>query len=520
MAQTILSVVFEVQPHSTSLLRDRIVALRQAEEASDPKYDHLAQAVPDLHFMSMTVAPDDQYDPAFVLEANFDGPPGPFWAQLEAAVGPALRDMLRFMKSPRNGAGPLFDAVTAPGSRLPIAPLLEAMTVRPAVFHQGNRGLDRQRIEREALLFLAARDLADDPKWRALSAGAIHQGLRSDLLARFPWLTEAPPARIPAGEAAMDLARLIGFAWFALLVLAVPALVLASLFHSALLFPLLILTGIYFLVAILDLNTPTGRASKTTWLAGIAACLALAANLRDAVSPVVDWRMPAFAGHPWLWILWLKIAALIGAAASALGLMLWLRQLERGDPAQDDPPQDLEELARIARSEDNTVQNHMISLVHIKPGLLRAVVIRAGLWGLGLLLRVTAHNGYLASMRTIHFAHWGLVSDGGRLMFHSNFDGSWESYLDDFIEKANVGLTLAWTNGVGFPTTRFLILDGATQGRKFKAWARHSMAESPFWFSAYKGLTVNQIERQARLTEGLRRPTLSDKEAATWALDL
>jgi hypothetical protein len=58
-------------------------------------------------------------------------------------------------------------------------------------------------------------------------------------------------------------------------------------------------------------------------------------------------------------------------------------------------------------------------------------------------------------MRTIHFAHWAFVSNGSRLMFLSNFDHSWDSYLDDFIEKAHGGLTLAWGSGVGFPPTRF-----------------------------------------------------------------
>ena len=105
-------------------------------------------------------------------------------------------------------------------------------------------------------------------------------------------------------------------------------------------------------------------------------------------------------------------------------------------------------------------------------------------------------------------------------MFFSNFDGSWESYLDDFIEKEHQGLTLAWTSGVGFPPTRFLVLDGATQGRKFKAWARHSMAESLFWYSAYPSFTVNQIERQARVADGLRQGALGEKEAAQWALNL
>ncbi|WP_164209517.1 hypothetical protein, partial [Stenotrophomonas maltophilia] len=77
-------------------------------------------------------------------------------------------------------------------------------------------------------------------------------------------------------------------------------------------------------------------------------------------------------------------------------------------------------------------------------------------------------QGYLGSMRTIHFAHWARVNNNSRLMFFSNFDQTWESYLDDFIEKAHAGLTLAWSCGVGFPPTRFLVKDGASHGRQFK----------------------------------------------------
>ena len=108
-------------------------------------------------------------------------------------------------------------------------------------------------------------------------------------------------------------------------------------------------------------------------------------------------------------------------------------------------------------------------------------------------------------MRTVHFAHWAFVNNGSRLLFFSNFDHSWDSYLDDFIEKAHGGLTLAWGSCVGFPPTRFLVLDGASHGRQFKAWARHSMAVSRFWFSAYRDLTVDQIERHARIADGLRK---------------
>jgi hypothetical protein len=174
----------------------------------------------------------------------------------------------------------------------------------------------------------------------------------------------------------------------------------------------------------------------------------------------------------------------------------------------------------MARHEDYIAQNHMISIVHVKPGVLRAVLLRVGMSGLGLYLRLFARKGYLNSMRTIHFAHWALISNGSRLMFHSNYDGSWESYLDDFIEKAHAGLTFAWTSGIGFPPTSCMLKGGASKGRLFKAWGRHSMTESLFWFSAYREYSVNQIERQARIANGLRKSHLTPEEAKAWILDL
>jgi hypothetical protein len=46
------------------------------------------------------------------------------------------------------------------------------------------------------------------------------------------------------------------------------------------------------------------------------------------------------------------------------------------------------------------------------------------------------------------------------------------------------------------------------------------MAVSRFWFSAYPEYTVDQIERQARIADGLRKAALSPEKAALWAKDL
>ena len=515
-----LSVLVEVKPESADVLRGLILDLRAFQEAASVQYSQLKAAVPALHFMAMTVFKDDQYDPILVLEANFDGASGPFWSQLEAAIGERLRDMLRCAKPPRDGGLALFEAVTAPGSRAPVAPYLEALTLRPAVFHQGNRGLDRARIEDEGALFAAVQTELDTGAYApALSAQGVHDSLRGKLAPRFALLSAPAPARVTPAENLADLARLLSFALAVVLILCAPGLVLSRLV------PPLPAAALALILAVpLGLALPGfGELLPKLSLKGTAALvvgLAVFVAVMSAVAAAVPFpEGDDFGERSKGWAIAFGLG-LCWAVPTVLVILVRLRGLERRDPSQDAPPVDALEQRLIAAREDQIAQNHMGSVVHLKPGALRAVLIRAGLWGLGLVLRVTAHNGYLSSMRTIHFAHWAITPDGARLMFFSNFDSSWESYLDDFIEKAHPGLTLAWSSGTGFPPTRFLMLDGATQGRRFKAWARHSMAESLFWFSAYKSFTVNQIERQARIADGLRKPALTATEAAVWALDL
>jgi len=517
LVQTTLSVVFEIEPQTAPLARSVLAAMNAREAAGANPDATLRRQIPSLHFMSMTVFDDDQYDPVVVLEANFDGAPSGFWPNLEAAIGPDLRTLLRCAKIIDGPAGPLLTALAAPGSAAPLAPILDALSVKPAVFHHGNRGLDRGRIEREAALFDAVARLADDPALRKDTAQMAHAKLRAAVLPAFPWLTQAPPPRIPWTENLADWARLAAFIAVVVGALAAPALVMAAVFQTGL-WPLFLgVLCIALRLRVGDMNGATGRPRLATRIAKLAVLIAGLANIAawHADAPCPTWlQWPAWAT--------LLASAILGVGASLLAVFAWLRTRERADPETNAPQTDEAELRRMAAREDFFPTNHMLSIVHIKPGVLRTVLALVGLTGLGLILRVWSRSraGYLASMRTIHFAHWAVISNGGRLMFHSNFDGSWESYLDDFIEKANVGLTLAWTNGVGFPKTRFLIFGGATQGRKFKAFARASMRETLFWFAAYPHLSVNQIERQARLAAGLRQASLSPQAAQAWALDL
>ncbi|RYD64322.1 MAG: hypothetical protein EOP58_09755, partial [Sphingomonadales bacterium] len=488
MRQTTLSVALEVKPESADHLSRLLDNLRDRRNP-DPSggtgpFAEFLTLVPALHFMSLSVFPSAEYDPLFVLEANFDGAPGPFWAQLEAAIGGDLRMFLRCCKRPLDNDGPLFDSITAQDSRAPVAPYFERRSLTPTVFHHGNRGMTRDRILAEHALFLGTRAELADPAggrtpYHRLNPVEIHNRLRATLLPSFDWLNQKAPVRIPFWQGLMDYVRLTAFVLLIVFALSLPGMIVKlQMPWERYLILLVVLFAIFAAllkkigVALPGTATPTKFSfiklsiqTLVPTLIFLGIYVVVAAVAGTGLSMLMTGRSLA---HAWkdmlIWLGWGVVSLPVTLAA----LVFWLRSLERADASQDAPPVDPLMLREMARREDWIPQNHMGSVVLIKPGILRMIVIRAGHHALGLALRIVARSGYLGSMRTIHFAHWAMVNNKSRLMFFSNFDQTWESYLDDFIEKAHGGLTLAWCCGVGFPPTRFLVKDGASHGRQFK----------------------------------------------------
>jgi len=196
-----------------------------------------------------------------------------------------------------------------------------------------------------------------------------------------------------------------------------------------------------------------------------------------------------------------------------LGLAGLLRWKESHDPERLTPA-DPNLVRALEATEDLLPQNHLASLIYVKPGRFRRTVISLVLWVVNLLAR-TATDGYLGSMVTIHFAHWTLLDDNSRLLFFSNYDNSWGGYLDDFTDKASNYLTMIWSNTVWFPLTKWLAVEGASNGIRFKAWARTAMSVSNVWYTAYPDLSVLTIQRNSDLRDGLSKALTGD-DLTTW----
>jgi len=174
-----------------------------------------------------------------------------------------------------------------------------------------------------------------------------------------------------------------------------------------------------------------------------------------------------------------------------------------------------EKILRLVNEEDKIVQNQLTHLVDIKPGWLRLITLKFVLFVIHLLALYVYNKGRLGFIPSIHFARWVIIDNGRRLLFFSNFDGSWESYLGDFVDKAAEGLTSVWSNTVGFPKAKFLMFAGAKDEQKFKIWTRAHQLPTQVWYSAYKLLSVQNIQNNSAIRKGLTRK-MSDKQISEW----
>jgi hypothetical protein len=243
----------------------------------------------------------------------------------------------------------------------------------------------------------------------------------------------------------------------------------------------------------------------------------LAAEVRRLLAGTLDIKpVPVNKKSSLPMIVWLVAAILLTIAAWPV-LLLWVLILRRREQTDRvNPPRPVQADPVVAGKENqDSVQNQLTHLVEIKPGWFRLLTLKAVLAAINLLARLTFNQGSLGTITTIHFARWVFIDNNRRLLFFSNYDGSWESYLGDFIDKASLGLTGIWGNTVDFPRTRFLVFDGATNEESFKEWTRGHQILTHVWYSAHPTETVRNILANAQLRNGLES-NLDDAALRDW----
>ncbi len=211
-------------------------------------------------------------------------------------------------------------------------------------------------------------------------------------------------------------------------------------------------------------------------------------------------------------LLLLASPLLIGIAPLYL---LRLRQLEKTDP-EFCPTVDQAYTEALALGEDHDVTNQFSAMGSLKPGLMRLLTTIGVLVTVDYAARHLVRPGRLGRIRTIHFARWVFIGGTTRMAFFSNYDGSVESYMDDFINKTGFGLNASFSNGVGYPRTHWLVHHGCADERQYKEFLRRHTLPTQVWYKAYPGLTAVDLERNTRIRRGLAAASLSDEEAREW----
>jgi hypothetical protein len=191
-----------------------------------------------------------------------------------------------------------------------------------------------------------------------------------------------------------------------------------------------------------------------------------------------------------------------------------LRVHEKRDVARHEKPGE-DRVRMLAALEDHLVQNPFTAIGQVKPGRFRRWTLVVILFYLDYATRHFFNRGNLSGVKTIHFARWVFIDGRRRMFFASNYDGSLESYMDDFIDKVAWGLNLVFSNGVDYPRTSWLVRGGARDEQAFKDYLRVHQVPTRAWYSAYGRLTALNIQQNERIHAGLR-----DGDASEWVQSL
>jgi len=135
--------------------------------------------------------------------------------------------------------------------------------------------------------------------------------------------------------------------------------------------------------------------------------------------------------------------------------------------------------------EDVIAQNQLTLVTVVAHG--RVDRVRAVMAAIDAYARRLSPPGSLTGISTIHFVRWLVIDNGRRLLFVSDYDNSWENYIDEFAEMILSGLDAIWDTALGFPA------DGARDLPAFKHFLRCHQVPAEVFFSAYPDATVLNI---------------------------
>jgi len=461
MSHTLVTIICPVAQANVERARDLIEALgNPAAQRVHAAFEAVASEPGDLaiHFSSLTVFPATAGGGHLLFEFSADGARDTLIAALAKHLGPLVQDA--YSLAADRGSAPLADYWKSH-----IVEVGQGFFDNSGVVFAGTPGLSVRRIRQELALREHLKTLVEQRAEPFTSALAVLERVRRELKeSAFAWALQADDV------AALQSERTgIG-----------PYLRIGLNVFKAYLWPLLVPALLVFGLSLWVDRSGAGitRAVMAGWDALMATLLATVVSL-------------------------------------GIAYVVFRRKETRDVPERRAP--DPQKVAAIVARENFHAHNHLAAVSVIKPGLLRRVALKAVFAAIAQLATNLYRPGWLGTLGTIHFARWVRVPGTPDLIFLSNYGGSFESYLEDFITKAHVGLTGVWSNTEGFPRTSNLVQQGASDGDFFKRWARRQQVPTGCWYSAYPQLTTANVRTNAAIRQGLGT-ILTEEEARRWLL--
>ena len=144
-------------------------------------------------------------------------------------------------------------------------------------------------------------------------------------------------------------------------------------------------------------------------------------------------------------------------------------------------------------------------------------ILRAVFWVIGTLGVPKKDQQNLANLSFIHFARWVIIKRGefprlsptqpeeslayDYLLFCSNFNGSWEQYIDAFSEVIPGGMNNIWRWSRGYPGSRPIT--------PFLAYISLNQYDNDYYYNATPGATTSDITHAIELKAKLDAFTVS-----------
>jgi hypothetical protein len=172
----------------------------------------------------------------------------------------------------------------------------------------------------------------------------------------------------------------------------------------------------------------------------------------------------------------------------------------------------------LVKMEDLMFQNQLTVYGTVKkPYWFKRTTLKLALTIFALNGAYRSTKGKLSGIPTIHFARWVIFNNDQNVMFLSNYNGNWENYLSEFIERSANAMNVSFGNMVGYPQVKWFIKGGAHDEQQFKALVRANQYPSQVYYSAYPYLEVRNILNNAEIRNGLSAK-MTEAEAKAWLL--